>query len=184
MPGRLVESGPAAAMSIITRGIPYTMALLRSVPRLDRPRQERLDPVEGQPPDLTRLDGGCAFRPRCRFAVEACAVAQPPLSRPALRAIWPPASAADDSSARPEPPHERAVGRAAARGEGACGCISRSPRASSPPAGRRGEGGRRHRLHRAPRRNARPGRRERLRQDHDRPLHPAAGTADRRRDHV
>jgi oligopeptide/dipeptide ABC transporter ATP-binding protein len=55
------------------------MALLRSVPRLDRPRQERLDPVEGQPPDLTRLDAGCAFRPRCRFAVEACAAARPPL---------------------------------------------------------------------------------------------------------
>jgi oligopeptide/dipeptide ABC transporter ATP-binding protein len=57
------------------------MALLRSVPRLDRPRQARLDPVEGQPPDLTRLDGGCSFRPRCRFAVEACAVSRPPLQR-------------------------------------------------------------------------------------------------------
>jgi oligopeptide/dipeptide ABC transporter ATP-binding protein len=55
------------------------MALLRSVPRLDRPRQERLDPVEGQPPDLTRLDAGCAFRPRCRFAVDACAETQPAL---------------------------------------------------------------------------------------------------------
>jgi len=35
--------------------------------------------VEGQPPDLTRLDAGCAFRPRCRFAVDACAQTQPPL---------------------------------------------------------------------------------------------------------
>jgi len=49
------------------------MALLHSVPRLDRPRQARLDPVEGQPPDLTRLDAGCSFRPRCRFAIAACA---------------------------------------------------------------------------------------------------------------
>jgi oligopeptide/dipeptide ABC transporter ATP-binding protein len=56
------------------------MALLRSVPRLDRPRQARLDPVEGQPPDLTRLDGGCSFRPRCRFAVDACAAARPSLA--------------------------------------------------------------------------------------------------------
>jgi oligopeptide/dipeptide ABC transporter ATP-binding protein len=55
------------------------MALLRSVPRLDRPRQARLDPVEGQPPDLTRLDAGCSFRPRCRFAVADCAAARPPL---------------------------------------------------------------------------------------------------------
>ena len=76
--GRLVESGPAADVYHNPRH-PYTIALLRSVPRLDRPRQERLDPVEGQPPDLTRLDGGCAFRPRCRFAVDACAAAQPPL---------------------------------------------------------------------------------------------------------
>ena len=76
--GRLVESGPAADVYHNQRH-PYTIALLRSVPRLDRPRQERLDPVEGQPPDLTRLDGGCAFRPRCRFAVDACAAAQPPL---------------------------------------------------------------------------------------------------------
>ena len=72
--GRIVESGPAADVYHDPRH-PYTMALLRSVPRLDRPRQARLDPVEGQPPDLTRLDGGCSFRPRCRFAVAACAEA-------------------------------------------------------------------------------------------------------------
>jgi len=76
--GRLVESGPAVDVYHNPRH-PYTMALLRSVPRLDRPRQMRLDPVEGQPPDLTRLGAGCAFRPRCRFAVDACAEAQPSL---------------------------------------------------------------------------------------------------------
>jgi oligopeptide/dipeptide ABC transporter ATP-binding protein len=78
--GRIVESGNAAAIYHDPRH-PYTMALLRSVPRLDRPRQARLDPVDGQPPDLTRLDAGCAFRARCRFAVEACAKARPPLER-------------------------------------------------------------------------------------------------------
>ena len=76
--GRLVESGPAFAVYGDPRH-PYTMALLRSVPRLDRPRQTRLDPVDGQPPDLTRLDGGCAFRPRCRFAVAMCATSRPAL---------------------------------------------------------------------------------------------------------
>ena len=76
--GRIVESGPAAAIYHDPRH-PYTIALLRSVPRLDRPRQARLDPVEGQPPDLTRLDGGCSFRPRCRFAIAACATSRPPL---------------------------------------------------------------------------------------------------------
>jgi oligopeptide/dipeptide ABC transporter ATP-binding protein len=77
--GRIVESGTAHAIYHDPRH-PYTIALLRSVPRLDRPRQMRLDPVDGQPPDLTRLDHGCAFRPRCRFAVEACAEARPALA--------------------------------------------------------------------------------------------------------
>jgi oligopeptide/dipeptide ABC transporter ATP-binding protein len=76
--GRIVESGSAAAIYHAPHH-PYTIALLKSVPRLDRPRQARLDPIEGQPPDLTRLGQGCAFRPRCRFAVEACAVAAPRL---------------------------------------------------------------------------------------------------------
>jgi len=76
--GRIVESGPAAAI-YHTPHHPYTMALLKSVPRLDRPRQARLDPIEGQPPDLTRLDQGCAFRPRCRFAIDACAAGVPSL---------------------------------------------------------------------------------------------------------
>jgi oligopeptide/dipeptide ABC transporter ATP-binding protein len=77
--GRIVESGPAAAIYRDPRH-PYTIALLRSVPRLDRPRLTRLEPVDGQPPDLTRLDGGCAFRPRCRFALPACADARPALT--------------------------------------------------------------------------------------------------------
>ena len=76
--GRIVESGRADAIYHDPRH-PYTIALLKSVPRLDQPRRARLDPVEGQPPDLTRLDGGCAFRPRCRFAIEKCALSIPPL---------------------------------------------------------------------------------------------------------
>jgi oligopeptide/dipeptide ABC transporter ATP-binding protein len=76
--GRIVESGPATAIYHNPRH-PYTMALLQSVPRLDRPRRARLDPVDGQPPDLTRLDEGCAFRPRCRFAIDACTKTRPPL---------------------------------------------------------------------------------------------------------
>jgi oligopeptide/dipeptide ABC transporter ATP-binding protein len=76
--GRIVEAGRAEAIYHRPRH-PYTMALLRSVPRLDRPRRARLDPVDGQPPDLTRLERGCAFRPRCRFAVERCAEAPPAL---------------------------------------------------------------------------------------------------------
>ncbi len=76
--GRIVEEGSAEAIYHDPRH-PYTMALLKSVPRLDQPRRARLDPVEGSPPDLTKLDGGCAFRPRCRFAVDKCATATPTL---------------------------------------------------------------------------------------------------------
>ena len=51
---------------------PYTIGLLRSVPRLDRPRAERLEQIEGLPPDLSRLPLGCAFHTRCPFATERC----------------------------------------------------------------------------------------------------------------
>ena len=69
--GRIVESGTAD--DIYHRPAhPYTLGLLRSVPRMDRPRGERLVPIEGQPPDLTREFSGCAYRPRCRYAVDRC----------------------------------------------------------------------------------------------------------------
>jgi oligopeptide transport system ATP-binding protein len=76
--GRIVESGSAMSLYHNPRH-PYTIALLRSVPRLDQPRRARLDPIEGSPPDLTQLDPGCSFRPRCRFAIARCAEAPPPL---------------------------------------------------------------------------------------------------------
>jgi oligopeptide/dipeptide ABC transporter ATP-binding protein len=49
------------------------------VPRLDEPRRARLAPIQGQPPDLTRLPPGCAFAPRCAYRVERCASEVPPL---------------------------------------------------------------------------------------------------------
>jgi oligopeptide/dipeptide ABC transporter ATP-binding protein len=78
--GKIIESGSAHDIYHHPHH-PYTLALLRSVPRMDRPRRARLDPVQGQPPDLSRLDGGCSFRPRCGFAVARCASEAPPLER-------------------------------------------------------------------------------------------------------
>jgi oligopeptide/dipeptide ABC transporter ATP-binding protein len=78
--GRIVESGSAHDIYHNPKH-PYTLALLRSVPRMDQPRGAKLEPVEGQPPDLTKLDEGCSFRPRCRFAVEGCAHARPALEQ-------------------------------------------------------------------------------------------------------
>ena len=53
--GKIVESGSAEEIYHHPRH-PYTLALLKSVPRLDLPRGGKLDPVDGQPPDLARLD--------------------------------------------------------------------------------------------------------------------------------
>jgi oligopeptide/dipeptide ABC transporter ATP-binding protein len=76
--GRIVERGTAREIYANPRH-PYTLGLLRSVPRLDEPRRARLAPIEGQPPDLTRLPPGCAFAPRCAFRVERCTREVPPL---------------------------------------------------------------------------------------------------------
>ena len=76
--GRIVERGTARELYANPRH-PYTLGLLKSVPRLDVPRRQRLDPIEGQPPDLTRLPQGCAFGPRCAFHVERCVTEIPPL---------------------------------------------------------------------------------------------------------
>jgi oligopeptide/dipeptide ABC transporter ATP-binding protein len=74
--GRIIERASAAELYANPRH-PYTLGLLRSVPRLDEPRRSRLDPIDGQPPDLTRLPAGCAFAPRCAYRVERCAHVPP-----------------------------------------------------------------------------------------------------------
>ncbi|WP_428390530.1 ABC transporter ATP-binding protein [Lichenicoccus sp.] len=76
--GRIVESASADALFARPRH-PYTIGLLHSVPRLDRPVSDKLVPIEGQPPDPLHLPRGCAFHPRCRFAIDACTEAVPPL---------------------------------------------------------------------------------------------------------
>ena len=58
---------------------PYTLGLLRSIPRLDLGRQKRLVPIEGLPPDLLEAPSHCPFAPRCAFAVDKCWEANPPL---------------------------------------------------------------------------------------------------------
>ena len=76
--GKIVEKGSARQI-YHNPSHPYTLGLLASVPRLDHKRGTKLVPIVGQPPDLTLLDQGCAFRPRCRFAVDRCTHEIPPL---------------------------------------------------------------------------------------------------------
>ncbi|HXG37046.1 MAG TPA: ABC transporter ATP-binding protein [Dehalococcoidia bacterium] len=77
--GKIIESASASELYRNPRH-PYTLGLLKSVPRLDQVRKERLEFIEGLPPDLVNLPSGCSFQPRCRFAVQRCEVETPPLS--------------------------------------------------------------------------------------------------------
>ena len=76
--GRIVEQGPAAEVYAHPRH-PYTIGLLASVPRLDKPRKERLVPIDGQPPNLILLPPGCSFMPRCSYRMEICSKERPEL---------------------------------------------------------------------------------------------------------
>ncbi|MGH8665488.1 MAG: ABC transporter ATP-binding protein, partial [Burkholderiales bacterium] len=83
--GKIIERASARELYVHPRH-PYTEGLLRSVPRLDEPRRSKLAPIEGQPPDLTRLPQGCSFAPRCRYREERCDQAAPALT--ALAGEW------------------------------------------------------------------------------------------------
>ncbi len=69
---RVVEQGTADDVFLRPRH-PYAIGLMRSVPRLDRPRGERLETIEGLPPNLLAPPAGCRFAPRCQYKVEVCA---------------------------------------------------------------------------------------------------------------
>jgi oligopeptide transport system ATP-binding protein len=76
--GKIIETGTAKEIFANPKH-PYTLGLLKSVPRLDEARKEKLEPIEGVPPDLVNLPKGCSFYPRCRFHVEKCLEEAPPL---------------------------------------------------------------------------------------------------------
>lgn len=103
--GRVVETGPAEEL-LQSPNHPYTGGLLASLPRIDRPRSERLSPIEGLPPDASRDHVGCPFVPRCRFADDKCRAEEPPLIElsPARKsACWyePDVTSADPDAAGP-----------------------------------------------------------------------------------
>ena len=88
--GKIVERGTAREIYANPRH-PYTLGLLRSVPRLDEPRRAKLQPIPGQPPDLSRLPAGCSFAPRCAYAIDRCRVEEPgldPVAADHLSACW------------------------------------------------------------------------------------------------
>ncbi len=76
--GQVAEQATTAELFAAPRH-PYTRALLQSIPHLEAPRGARLSPITGAVPDPLRLPSGCAFAPRCEFAVDRCRDRPPPL---------------------------------------------------------------------------------------------------------
>jgi peptide/nickel transport system ATP-binding protein len=125
--GRIVESGPVGEIFKRPRH-PYTVGLLRSIPRIDG-ADARLIPIIGQPPTPARLPSGCTFHPRCAIGRERAPCQQ---QDPALRVVADAAgseAAGSHSSAChfPEEVGALLAGPAAAAAAGA-----RAPKTSAP----------------------------------------------------
>ena len=78
--GEIVEQGPVEQIFENPQH-PYTWSLLRSIPRVDALRHERLRSIEGLAPDLLHPPSGCRFHPRCPFRVDRCFTDEPRLQQ-------------------------------------------------------------------------------------------------------
>src|ERR1700755_2869073 len=76
--GRIVEKADVDTIFAAPEH-PYTWGLLSSIPRLDSPRGEELVPIQGRPPSLINLPGGCSFHPRCPYVQESHKTIDPTL---------------------------------------------------------------------------------------------------------
>ncbi len=76
--GKVVEHAPTATLFADMK-MPYTEALLRSIPKLEEPSHTRLVAIGGRPPDLVNPSPGCRFAPRCPYAQPRCHAEEPPL---------------------------------------------------------------------------------------------------------
>ena len=77
--GKIVESGTPFDI-FENPHHPYTLGLIRAVPRLDLPRSHGLHTIEGEPPDMSKIGPNCcAFHLRCKYADERCASCRPEL---------------------------------------------------------------------------------------------------------
>ena len=76
--GRLVEKAPTKTL-FANMKMPYTEALMASIPKLEDPSHSRLQTIPGRPPDLVNPPPGCRFAPRCAYARDRCHAEEPPL---------------------------------------------------------------------------------------------------------
>ena len=75
--GRIIEQGTVEQIFYNPKH-PYTLGLLRSMPRVDAVEYERLVPIEGTPVDMLNLPAGCHFGPRCDHCMKICLKKEPP----------------------------------------------------------------------------------------------------------
>ncbi len=75
--GEIIESGKKRQIFYESRH-PYTEGLLNSVPKIEQSREEKLVPIEGNPPDMQLLGPECPFAHRCGYAMKICAKQKPP----------------------------------------------------------------------------------------------------------
>jgi peptide/nickel transport system ATP-binding protein len=97
--GRIVERASAAELFRAPRH-PYSLGLKGSFPSLHGERV-RMEGIPGSPPSLRSMPNGCAFHPRCAFAVDRCAEERPPLATPVVDLAIP------QGAAREKPPTSR-----------------------------------------------------------------------------
>ena len=76
--GRVVERAPTPVL-FRNMHMPYTEALLAAIPKIDAAPHTPLPAILGRPPDPTRPPAGCAFAPRCRYAMDDCRRQKPAL---------------------------------------------------------------------------------------------------------
>ena len=91
--GRIVEKAPTRTL-FANMKMPYTEALMASIPKLEDPSHSRLRTIPGRPPDLVNPPQGCRFAPRCAYVRDRCRAEEPPLvpaddPRPRVRLLVP-----------------------------------------------------------------------------------------------
>ena len=85
--GQIIETGTVD--QVLNNPLhPYTWGLLRSLPRVDMDKKQKLVPIWGQPPDLLQRFESCPFLPRCDYAMQICAQQMPEPFGPSLVRCW------------------------------------------------------------------------------------------------
>ncbi len=134
--GRVVEQAPTGSLFTHTR-MPYTRALMDSIPRLSDPSGTRLRAISGRPPDLLHPPPGCRFAPRCPYVQPKCLEREPPLRSAGapdhLFACWYPL--ADGAPSVPvDGPHGTATAKLAPVAGSHAAAAAAPPPASPAPA--------------------------------------------------